>query len=122
MVGDMTAAKFDYAKSADMAKRLITSFGQLTTVRKITQQSDGNGGVINANTDTVCNAVFLAYSIAESAQAHIEVGDQKVLIESVPAPSVGDLVLRGSEIWRIKSVKPLQPSGVNVLYQLQVGR
>ena len=119
----MVAAKFDYAKSAGTAKRLITSFGQLATVRKITQQSDGNGGVINTNTDTVCNAVFLAYSVFEASQAHIETGDQKAIIESTPTqPSVGDLVLRGAEVWRIKSVKPLQPSGINVLYQLQVGR
>lgn len=119
----MAAAKFDYEDARKTASELIFEFGQSVTVSKITQQSDGDGGVVDVMTDTVCNAVFLAYSIIESAQAHIEVGDQKAYIESVPvAPSVGDLVLRGSEIWRIKSVRPLSPAGVNVMYQLQVGR
>ncbi len=119
-------ARFDSVIA--LAKRLISKNGQTVTLRSFNAETPldpekpwkpGN----NTAVDQTIEAVFLGYEQRYIDGETIRAGDQRVFISAkgltVP-PEIEGLVLRGSELWKIISIKPLNPNGQVILYELQV--
>jgi hypothetical protein len=119
-------ARFDSAIA--LAKKLIKKNGQLVTLRGFTAGAAPDpakpwkpGG--NVAADQTIEAVFLDYEQRYIDGQTIRTGDQRVFMpaEGLTAPpEVEDLVLRDLEVWKVVAVKPLNPNGQAILYELQV--
>lgn len=119
-------ARFDSAIA--LAKRLITKNGQAVTLRTFTQVegTDPNkpwkpGGKVQQDLPAV--AVFLDYEQKYVDGDTVRMGDQRVFVPAsglTTAPEVDGVVLRGSEQWKIITIKPLNPNGQQIMYELQV--
>ncbi|XAI94570.1 head-to-tail stopper [Pseudomonas phage vB_Pa-PAC4] len=119
-------ARFDSAIA--LAKKLIKKNGQAVTLRGFTTNAAPDpakpwkpGG--NVAADQTIEAVFLDYEQRYIDGQTIRMGDQRVFMpaESLTAPpEVEGLVLRGLEVWKVIAVKPLNPNGQAIMYELQV--
>jgi hypothetical protein len=119
-------ARFDSAIA--LAKKLIKKNGQAVTLRGFTAGAAPDpakpwkpGG--NVAADQTIVAVFLDYEQRYIDGQTIRTGDQRVFMpaEGLTAPpEVEDLVLRDLEVWKVVAVKPLNPNGQAILYELQV--
>lgn len=119
-------ARFDSAIA--LAKKLIKKNGQAVTLRGFTAGAAPDptkpwkpGG--NVAADQTIEAVFLDYEQRYIDGQTIRMGDQRVFMpaEGLTAPpEVEGLVLRGSEVWKVIAVKPLNPNGQAIMYELQV--
>jgi len=80
----------------------------------------------NVQTDETVNAVFLSYSQKYMDGSVIQAGDQQVLMPSTNTsgaailPQIDGLVIRGGETWKIVGIKPLNPNGQSILFDLQI--
>lgn len=119
-------ARFDSAIA--LAKKLIKKNGQAVTLRGFTAGAAPDpakpwkpGG--NVAADQTIEAVFLDYEQRYIDGQTIRTGDQRVFMPAegltVP-PEVEGLVLRGLEVWKVIAVKPLNPNGQAIMYELQV--
>lgn len=119
-------ARFDSAIA--LAKKLIKKNGQTVTLRGFTTNAAPDpakpwkpGG--NVPADQTIEAVFLDYEQRYIDGQTIRMGDQRVFMpaEGLTAPpEVEGLVLRGLEVWKVIAVKPLNPNGQAIMYELQV--
>lgn len=122
-------ARFDSAIA--LAKRLIAKNGQDVTLRSFTTAAPPDsskpwkpGG--NTPSDATVKAVFLDYEQKYVDETLIKTGDQKVYMPSTDtagsaiAPEEEGQVLRSSEIWKIVKIKPLNPNGQTIMFELQV--
>lgn len=119
-------ARFDSAIA--LAKKLIKKNGQAVTLRGFTAGVAPDpakpwkpGG--NVAADQTIEAVFLDYEQRYIDGQTIRMGDQRVFMpaEGLTAPpEVEGLVLRGLEVWKVIAVKPLNPNGQAIMYELQV--
>lgn len=120
------AGKFDYARLARTAQRLIDRFGK---VEKITGYVDvpnvdqpnrpGTRTLIDQDT----NCVFLDIDAKHVDGTLIRSGDMKVLASPMGMtldPQMTGTITRGDEIWSIVSIKELNPGGMKLLYTIQV--
>lgn len=117
-------ARFNYAQLQGGAGRLIEKFGQAATLRKVT--STGGLSPVRTTEDHDCTIVVTEYSMRERAGAGglIRGGDKKVLMSArnlEVAPDVSYRLVIGDQDHEIRSVDPLVPGGVAVMYTLQVG-
>ena len=122
-------ARFDSAIA--LAKKLIAKNGQSVTLRSVVNvvapdpTKPWTPGA-NTNSDTTVNAVFLDYSHNHIDGTLIQTGDQKVLMPSTNTagsaidPQIEGLIIRGTENWKIVNIKPLNPNGQSIMYELQV--
>lgn len=119
-------ARFDSAIA--LAKKLIKKNGQAVTLRGFTAGAAPDpakpwkpGG--NVAADQTIEAVFLDYEQRYIDGQTIRMGDQRVFMpaEGLTAPpEVDGQVLRSAEVWKIVAVKPLNPNGQAIMYELQV--
>lgn len=119
-------ARFDSAIA--LAKKLIKKNGQAVTLRGFTTNAAPDpakpwkpGG--NVPADQPIEAVFLDYEQRYIDGQTIRMGDQRVFLpaEGLTAPpEVDGQVLRSAEVWKIVAVKPLNPNGQAIMYELQV--
>lgn len=119
-------ARFDSAIA--LAKKLIKKNGQAVTLRGFTTNAAPDpakpwkpGG--NVPADQPIEAVFLDYEQRYINGQTIRMGDQRVFMpaEGLTAPpEVDGQVLRSAEVWKIVAVKPLNPNGQAIMYELQV--
>lgn len=118
-------ARFDSAIA--LAKRLIAKNGQTVTLRGFEQvpgdpdQPWKPGG--NVAVDQPIEAVFLDYEQKYVDGTTIQAGDQRVFMpaEGLTSPPEREgMVLRGAEVWKIITVKPLNPNGQAIMYEIQV--
>ena len=119
-------ARFDSAIA--LAKKLIKKNGQAVTLRGFTAGAAPDpakpwkpGG--NVAADQTIEAVFLDYEQRYIDGQTIRMGDQRVFMpaEGLAAPPEAEgLVLRGLEVWKVIAVKPLNPNGQAIMYELQV--
>lgn len=121
-------ATFD--RQQESAKKLIAKFGQkVKLVTFTTAIPDLNKPWEPATPTRIeqdVDAVFLKYEQGNIDGQLIQAGDQKVLIPAVDAvtddPNVQGQIVRGSEIWKIISVGPLNPNGEKIMFTVQVRR
>ena len=116
---------FNYAKAAATARRLLAKFGQsmmltsqTTTYNELTAET-----TTTTSTATDKGVIFPdSNGIQSLAGSIIQSGDMQVYINIATAPQPNDTLTVGSVVYQVVNVKPLEPSGVNVLYELQVRR
>lgn len=119
-------ARFDSAIA--LAEKLIKKNGQAVTLRGFTAGAAPDpakpwkpGG--NVAADQIIEAVFLDYEQRYIDGQTIRTGDQRVFMpaEGLTAPpEVEGLLLRDLEVWKVIAVKPLNPNGQAIMYELQV--
>ena len=119
-------ARFDSAIA--LAKKLITKNGQTVTLRTFTPSAGSDpakpwkpGG--NVPTDQTPVAVFLDYEQKYVDGDSVRAGDQRVFMPAsglTAPPDIDGLVLRGTEQWKIVTIKPLNPNGQAIMFELQV--
>lgn len=116
-------ATFNYAAIASTAANLLSKFGQpLTYTRTTTGAYDqATGSTTDTTTTYDATSVWLGYGISEIDGVVIKQGDAKVFTSPADTrPLIGDTVAKDSATWRVMAVMPVQPAGVDVIYQLQV--
>jgi len=119
-------ARFDSAIA--LAKKLIKKNGQAVTLRGFTAGSAPDPDKpwkpgANLPSNQSIEAVFLDYEQRYIDGETIRTGDQRVFMPAeglTTPPEVEGLVVRGAELWKIIAVKPLNPNGQAIMYELQV--
>lgn len=128
-------ATFDYAEmAASVSQELLVESGGPVTVRQVvTGEYDPELG--EAPTTTVDNdgigALFdytaQAAGLANLAGSVIETGDKQLYLAPqlaaggpMPEPKPADLVLALGATWRVVTVKTLAPTGLALLFELQL--
>ncbi|BAQ18315.1 hypothetical protein [Methyloceanibacter caenitepidi] len=120
-------ATFDYAKSEATAQRLIAKFGQAGAIRRVTGSNDPGtpwdpSDDTETTTDYDCTLVVLEYGKMEVDGTLILATDRKVLVSTAGMtvePLVSDKLVIGSDVYEIVTVKPLNPGGTVLLWEVQ---
>lgn len=117
---------FNYARSAATASRLIARFGQSASIVRSTA---GNGPAYDPGEPTettyACTLVVLDYTNSERDGTLILAGDKKVYLSTSGLsiePSLADKISVNGEAHNIISIKPLNPAGTVVMYEIQIRR
>lgn len=125
------AAKFQYARLARTAQRLIDRFG---ISEKLEGFVDGVPDPARPNRPPVrtpfgqdVNAVFLDIDTKLIDGTLIKTGDMKVLLSpgdvTIPLNLTGTISRSAEdEVWSIVNCRTLNPGGIKLLYTLQVRR
>lgn len=117
-------SSFDYGRSASTATRLITRFGQMGAVRRITP---GNGPDYDPGpgtpTDYPARFVITEYDNREIDGTRIQATDRKAMVspDLEIEPKTTDLLI-GSDGRKltIVSISPIKPAETVIVWQLQV--
>lgn len=115
---------FDYSRPAATAKRLLTRFGQVVTVKRVTP--GGYDPATGATTADVTNGYSCAGAVMNYASRDIDGtlvqrGDVRVLIapDVADAPKTGDTLAAAGRTLTVIRVDTLAPTGTAVLYDVQ---
>lgn len=126
------AAKYQYAKLARTAQRLIDRFGNKETINgfvDVPNLAQPNRPGTRTPIVQQANCVFLNYESKMIDGTAIRAGDMKVLCSpleaSMPLNLTGtltrtDLQTLAVENWSIVEIKELNPGGIKLLYTIQV--
>ncbi len=112
---------FDYIKATATASRLIKRFGQSITLR----QQAGSGTAwapVLTDTDHVAIAAVTEYSNRDMDGTLIKMGDRRVYLSTeglTVVPTTQDKLVVGGEVMTIVNIRPLNPAGVTVMYEVQ---
>lgn len=118
-----------YDEEVALAYELIAESGDVVTLRSFATATPVDStkpwrvGDPSKSDQTGVPAVFLNYQQKYIDGEVIKRGDKQVLIpaENLTAiPNIGDQLIQGSQVWTIKNIEPLSPSGQDILYTLQV--
>jgi hypothetical protein len=120
---------FDYAKTAQTAKRLIEQFGMTVTLR-VAQEGTynpatgqvGYGYLGEDPAEYAVTAFKLDYAQRDIDGTLIQQGDMRLYMDpTIPVtPKTGDTVLMGDEEYKVLASKPVDPAGVVVLHEAQI--
>ena len=113
-----------YEGLAATALQLLTDKGQTISFSRDNVTSfDPKTGIETkgaAVTYSGAGAIF-GFSKAEIDGTLIERGDKRLVLEAVTTvPAIGDAATVGGVVHRVMEVKPLNPGGTVVIYQLQL--
>ena len=120
------AGKFDYARMARTAQRLIDRFGKLEKITgfvDVPNVDQPNRPGTRTLIDESTNCVFLAIDAKLVDGNLIRSGDMKVLAAPLSMtldPKMTGAITRGDESWSIVNIKELNPGGIKLLYTIQV--
>lgn len=122
----MATKKFNYARAARTAQRLIDKFGskaKLVGFVDVPNTDQPNRPGTRTQFEQEFNMVFLNYKADDVDGTGIRQGDQKVLMSAmnvlIPAKLTGTIV-RDGEAWSIVQIKILNPGGTRIIYTAQV--
>lgn len=114
----------NYTQLKATARKLLKDFGQLMTItRDVAGAYDPNTGTQSNTQLTYADyGVVLPYAEGSSSVADslIQQGDRQVFIQISTEPKTTDKITIAGAIYNIIAVKPLEPAGINVLYELQI--
>lgn len=114
----------NYDKLKTTARSLLLNFGQsMTFTRDVAGTYDPTSGSVVNTTETFTDyGVVLPYGDGSSSVADslIQQGDRQVFIQISTEPKTTDKITIAGTTFNIVNVKPLEPAGINVLYELQV--
>jgi hypothetical protein len=118
---------FNYARSKETADRLIQKFGQTGLIRRRTTTGPEYDPTEGDPTDHACRFAVMDYSNAEIDGSRILATDRKVYLAKgalTIEPGLDDLLVdsAGVEYRIIPPLKPLNPGGVVVFWELQARR
>lgn len=122
-------ARFDGAVL--LARRLIAKNGQDVTLRGFTAGTPADASKpwkpgVNTKVDKTVKGVFLDYDQKYVDGTVIQTGDQRVYLPAADTagnaitPEPEGQVLRGTVVWKIINIKPLNPNGQSIMFELQV--
>jgi len=117
--------KFNYARTAASAVKLLTKFGAAATLRRKTgeaQYDPATATVVPSWVELPCTVAMVNYSIKDIDGTLIQASDRRLLVapDVKEAPQTGDVfVVNGVELMVIRST-PTAPAGKVVLYDVQV--
>ena len=117
--------KFNYARTASSAVKLLTKFGAAATLRRKTGESQYDpvtATVAPSWVELPCTVAMVNYSIKDIDGTLIQASDRRLLVapDVKEAPQTGDVfVVNGVELTVIRST-PTAPAGKVVLYDVQV--
>jgi len=112
---------FDYTKSKDVAKKLLEKFGQSIDVIV------SSGGTYDPATQSVTNATSatqvlgVRLNIQNDEFQNIQRDDFKLIVESIECYPEDHVTING-KTYQIKDVKSLNPSNVEIIKILRVGK
>lgn len=119
-----------FGKFQTLAQRLITKNARLVTIQvaSTTPGTPAEPWLPNAAATTIVNvpAVFLEYKNQEIDGTLVMLGDKRCLVAKLDVPNstlkTKDVVLDGTNEWKIQRIKTLQPGNVaeTIMYELQV--
>lgn len=113
-----------YGNATATATKAIREFGQAVTITHYTVGVYDPATSSVSSTETVQNgtAVELDYNVSEIDGVLIQRGDKKLLVSvsGITAIEPNDTCTVGSVVYIVKSVKPLSPGGIVLLYEVQV--
>lgn len=115
-----------YANAASVAKKQTESKGRNVTLRRNTEgtydpAADTISGASTA--DETIKAVITEYEQGEIEETIIVRGDKKVLIAATSLsspPDHNDIIVDGSQQYRIVHIQAVQPGDTLLLYKLHV--
>jgi hypothetical protein len=117
---------FDYAKARATAERLLGRFGQaMTLVVPGAATGDPWNPTLGAPVSHACKGVVLDYSVHDRKNTLILAGDRQVYLSTeglTATPDPAHKLTIGGETLAIVEVKPLNPGGTTILYEIQVRR
>jgi len=116
----MAVAKFDYNRAIATANRLIERFGQPGEIVRLTASGPAwdPQALPTAYPCTVC---MMNHSDAHMAGGLAQVGDRLVYVavQGLPIkPTIADRMLVNGVDYEIIEVKPLDPAGIDVYYEI----
>lgn len=117
---------FDYAGLENTALTQIDEFGRTVVFRSVDQgtfDASTNSRTGNSVTNTNVKAVITDYRERQINDETIRRGDKRVMIAGAAlssAPETNDIIVDGSEVYRIINVETIQPGDTVLLYKLQV--
>lgn len=115
---------FNYAKSAATAQRLLAKFGQ-TGVLRVPGEPSGppHNPTPGVPVNHACTFAVLKYENRDIDGTLIKASDKKVYLSTkdlTVAPLTTHTLVIGGADHTIVLVKPLNPAGTEVFYELQV--
>lgn len=111
-----------YSGLAQTAKRLIDSKGRSVTVRSTAGQTFDpiTGTFTGGSTDTPLKAVFSQFKREEIDGTMILRSDKKVILSGLDITiNSNDLIMDGSQQYRIVDILAVQPAETTVIYIVQ---
>ena len=115
---------FDYTRSRATAERLLAKYGQAAIITRTTSVGDDwNPRLKPANHP--CTIVVTDFKNREIDGTLVQAGDKKVIVSTsglTIEPATGDKIAVGGFDHSIVSVKPINPGGLVIIYQLQCRR
>ena len=117
--------KFNYARTAASAVKLLTKFGAASTLRRKTgeaQYDPATATVVPSWVELPCTVAMVNYFIKDIDGTLIQASDRRLLVapDVKEVPQTGDVfVVNGVELTVIHST-PTAPAGKVVLYDVQV--
>ncbi|MDR2213952.1 MAG: hypothetical protein LBE21_10060 [Pseudomonadales bacterium] len=117
--------KFNYAKTAATAARLIGRFGAAATLRRNSgsQYDPSTGTAVPSWAEYPCTVAEVNYEAKDIDGTLIQASDRRLLVapDVSQAPRTGDVfrLASGAEVTVI-NVKATAPAGKTVLYDVQV--
>lgn len=116
---------FDYGRSRQAADRLIARFGQAATLRRPTTTGTAYNPTPGEPDDHPVKAVVTEYAQRDIDGTRIKAADRKVLM-SVGSlaiePATSDKLVMGGVSYSIIDIRPLNPGGTVVMYEMQARR
>lgn len=104
-------------------RQLINDIGKALTLRKVSEgaYNPATGAAINTTTDTPVYGLVLNYKDGQFDGDIIQRGDRKIVLRASDSvvPEVQDLVIDGSDEYRIVNVRQIEQAGTDLVYVCQ---
>ena len=116
---------FDYSRSRATADRLLTRFGQAATLKRPTSSGPAYAPVEGTPTSYAVTVVVQDFANREIDGTRILTGDKKVMVAKgslAIEPATSDTLVIGGVDHAIVEVRPLNPGGSVILYEVQARR
>ena len=106
------------------AYRVLADIGRTLTLRRVSVSSyDPTTSKATASTsNTSCVGAILQYKNFEAGGTQVQTGDRKIVLDAVSItarPSIGDMVIAGSEKYKIVGVQVIEKGGAACVYICQ---
>lgn len=116
---------FNYAGMKATADRLIAKFGQAATLRRPNVTGPSHNPVVAAPTDYPVTLVVEDYRLDQIDGVRVLQTDRKVLLAKgslTVEPTASDQLVIGGAVYAIVMIRPTNPGGISVLYEIQARR
>lgn len=104
-------------------RQLVNDIGKALTLRKVSEGAydPATGLASNTNSDTSVKGMVLNYRDSQFDGDIVQRGDRKIVIRASDGvvPEVQDLVLDGSDNYRIVNVRQIEQAGTDLVYVCQ---